>query len=131
MSDFPNMVDWMDEFGMNNLHEAHNAWNDEMEEQLSFSDFVNQHYETNKQMWHDDINRGGTLNVPFDAECEVAVESAKAIMKRIIECGIESRMVPDLLTEEDLAPDYHCALIVADEFWKTVVPAVTNALNNL
>lgn len=129
---FPHMIDWMDEFGMDNLHESHKTYNEDLEKSLSFVQFVKEHYETCKQLWHDEMKNHGRIDVPFDIqEGNIAVEIAKATLAQIINKGLKCNTPRGIIDRDCLAPDHNCAHEIIKELRKTVLPAVQFTLNNL
>lgn len=130
---FPSMVDWMDEYGMEELHRMHVDFNRMSDEpDLSFSDFVEHQYEENKEEWEDQMNRGKAISVPMHADGEIDLENAKQVMVGVVRHLCENpSIIHKIIDDEDLAPDYMCALHVVDRFWDTVVPGIDLALKKM
>jgi len=134
MTKFPSMIEYIDDLGLDELHNAHR---DEMSEedpseQISFSDYVESHYQMAREMWEDEmINIPMKTNVSFDTEKEIALACAIEVMKTMIDEGLREHRVRDIILTDDLAPDYTSAVCIVDEFRKVVLPAIEKALNEL
>ena len=134
MTKFPSMIEYIDDLGLDELHNAHR---DEMaeedpSEQISFSDYVESHYQMAREMWDDEmINIPMKTNVSFDTEKEIALACAIEVMKTMIDEGLRENRVRDIILTDDLAPDYTSAVCIVDEFRKVVLPAIEKALNEL
>jgi hypothetical protein len=128
MINFPTLIDWIDEEGMDDLHNRHNDFNSLIKEaEISFSQFANNEYEHAKQIWIDEIYNGKCINIPFNEHGDISIESAKQVINRLI----DSDTVGNTITDSDLAPDYHTAIMVNDAFWNVIVPAIKKAINNI
>jgi hypothetical protein len=144
---FPNMIDWIDDLGLDELHRLHNEDN----EGLKFGDFVEKEYLIQKKEWtevmcHSNKTINGTkkssknfnffigekiLRLNFDENKDVATESAKIVLERIINISAEKGLIKDIILCEELAPDYYSCRIVAESFWYKIIPAIKKTLDEM
>lgn len=131
---FPSMIDWMDEYGMEELHRMHADFNRMVDapDMLEFSAFVEHQYEESKEQWDDGMNQAKAISVPMDMDGEVDLENAKQVMVGVVRMlADEPGIIRSIIENDDLAPDYMCALHVVDRFWDTVVPGIEKALKKM
>jgi hypothetical protein len=131
MIKFPNLIEFIDEFGLDELHATHKSYVEECDE-ISFSDFVKEHYEGCRQMWEDDMKcLPKSINVSFNDDGEIALESAKMVMVQIINDALKSKKVREIILKDELAPDYESSTMIVFEFARLVIPAIEEALDKL
>jgi hypothetical protein len=133
MVKFPTLIEFIDEVGLDELHATHKDYMEDMDENdTSFDTFVKQHYKCLKESWEDDIRYGKKeIFVPFDDVNDIVLETAKMVMKAIIDKGLKDGLVAKTICEEDLVPEYCLVYPVLGEFYDKVVPAVEKALNEM
>ena len=125
---FPDLIDWMDEMNMGELHSLHK----EVSPSSSFSSFVREEYEAQKQMWHDDMNTRCLLNYEINPEGnDMIFETAKYLLVEIVNNSIKSGNVKKILIEGDLTPDYRCDVDVINDFFFKIIPAMDNMLKDM
>jgi hypothetical protein len=128
---FPTLIEFIDEMGLDELHATHRSYVEECDE-ISFSDFVKEHYEACRQIWEDDMNCvPRSFIVPFNEDNDITLESAKVVMKDIINDALMNKKVREIILENELAPNYESATMIVFEFRRTVLPAIEKALNEL
>jgi len=137
---FPCLIDWMEERGLDHLHAEHKDWQTTWGDKIEFSDFVQKAYENTMQRAHENAmadfhsnmeSRRRPIEIPFDAAGDVATESAKDVLKQIIDKGLLDGMMEKVIDKEELAPDYNCAFAIVNAFWDDVIPALEKAMKNI
>lgn len=128
---FPNLVNWIEEFGFEELHRMHKDFQKYVSPDISFSDFVNTHYECVKSAYEEDVFRGGAVHFKADENGDASTEMAKEALVTIINKGIEEFNIGTVITENELAPDHNSAQMVVDQFWGNVIPAFEIFLKEL
>jgi len=132
MVKFPTLIEFIDDIGLDELHATHKDYIEDMEEDASFDSFVKNHYECLKESWEDNIRYGKkAIDVPFNEENDMGLETAKMVMKAIIDKGLKDGLVAKTICEDDMVPDYFTVYPVIEEFYAKIVPAVEKALNEL
>jgi hypothetical protein len=130
--EFPTMIEFIEDVGMESLHESHESYiEDTGEYGKSFSNFVEEMYESHKQMFHDEMNFVKKIGYNVNDNIDISVEMAKVVLVEIINKAIQKGDVKKIILEEELAPDCGSAMIVALEFRKTVIPAIEKTLRHL
>lgn len=132
MINFPNMIDWIDERGLEDLHKLHEKFlKDYPNEKILFSDFVKNEYEGEKMQWEDFVyNTKNELRIKDDWN-DTSIESACVIVKEILNKGIKEGMVQKIVVNDELAIDYDTAQVIVDTFFYQVIPTIEKTLNNL
>jgi hypothetical protein len=132
--EFPGLISWIDEVGMDELHKKYNNYletlGDMSDEEDSFDLFVQHEYSIMKDQWDIDLNFKRDINVYLETnDVEIDVESAKLVLKKILEDHVDD--IRYIIENEELAPDYNSSLAIVEAFWDKIIPAVENAMNNL
>jgi hypothetical protein len=128
---FPDLIEFIDDMGLCELHKIHHDYVKECED-ISFSDFVKVHHEGCRQMWEDDMRCGRKkVNILFDEDSDILIETAKMVMAEIINRGLRDNWVRQIVLEDDLAPDCYNAVHIVEIFNRKVLPAVEKTLNEL
>lgn len=133
MIQFPNMIDWIDEMSLKELHSLHRDFNQANEEKVDFSKFVEMEYESAKTGWVGEMTYSRQIadGCDPDGADDVCLDTAKYLFKRIFDKGTDLNRVSNIICDDDLAPDHNCALMVAESFWYKVVPAIEKTLKGL
>jgi hypothetical protein len=116
---FPKIVQWIDEIGLNELHEMHNKYKEDCvgdpDENISFADFAEATYEDAFQNWEDEmstIKKIDFVEPLCDSDDDILDHSAKIVIDKIIKIGIGDNLVKDIILNEELAPDAESALLI-------------------
>lgn len=127
---FPTLIEFIDDFGLAELHKTHDSYNEECDE-ISFDDFVKQHYEACKEMWYEDMNSTRLLSVPFDNDNDICLESAKLTIVEMINKSLKEHQPMRIIQNEELSCDWSCCPSIIYELNNRVLPAIEKALNRL
>jgi hypothetical protein len=127
---FPDLIDWIDDYGIDILHKEHDQYCSDNGSKKSFSAFVNEEYAVAKCLFIEEINRVDHIDIEMNVDGEIQIESAKLILLRIIERGIDANMIMKIIEQEDLAPDYRCAISIVNAFWDVIIPKIEKALKD-
>jgi len=127
LCEFPNLITWMDEYGMVALHREHNERTGQL---VPFSRFVELRYREDKYVWKIRMNRSAQINISMCEDGEIDEESAKLILRRMIEHCTDNGMILKVIENEDLAPDYQAALHIVEAFWSVIIPKIEKALED-
>ena len=129
MTQFPTLIDFIDSIGFDELHEIHN---EDETRSMTFTEFCHDHYNNIKADWETEINNHKKhLDVPFNEENAICLESAKSVMTQIIDEGLRSYRVRDIILNDEMAPGYLTAISIIEDFRIQVIPAIERALNEL
>ena len=130
---FPSMISWMDDKGSNELHRLHEEFAKETGERQAFDYFVQGIYESEKMGWEESLNGPKCYHVPYamDEDGDICLESAKIVLKEIINEGIRKGRVAEIILEDELAPDHDSAVAIANDFIYKIIPAIQDALVGL
>lgn len=125
MIKFPNLIEWMDEMTMDELHKLH----DEVEGTESFSEFVGNEYEAHKEMWQDEMSKHREIRFQANDEKDICDEMAKDLLCVILNKG--TLEIKDIICQQEFAPDHHSAIQVVEAFWYKIIPAIEKTLKEL
>lgn len=132
LCEFPNLIDWIDDYGMVNLRMEFKRLriNIGFGQLVSFERFIEQKYNEEKLGFDALMHRVNPINIEMDDEGEIDIESAKLVLKRMIEKCHAAGMINRIIENEDLAPDYFSALHIVDAFWDVIIPKIEKALKD-
>ena len=128
---FPNLIDWMDDVGMAELHDQHMTYMKDAQDNIPFSNFVAAQHNVAEGMWEDEMFQTNPLKIEENENDDMDLLIAKDIFVTIFNNGIESADPGIIVTQEECAPDAETAKYVINTFWNKVVPAVKKALEEL
>lgn len=133
MIKFPSMIEFIDEMGLDELHNAHKQYDEDNETSTSFSEFVEEHYESLKESWEDDMRYTPkkALDVKYNENIDIELDTAKQVMVAIVNKALANGKPGKIILEEELVPDYFLAYPVLEKFFSMVIPAVEKSLNEL
>jgi hypothetical protein len=132
LCEFPNLIDWIDDYGMINLRIEFKRLriNIGFGQLVSFERFIEQKYNEEKLSFDNLMHRVNPINIDMDCEGEIDIESAKLVLRRMIEHCTDKGMILNVIEKEDLAPDYFSALHIVDAFWNAIIPKIEKALKD-
>lgn len=133
MIQFPDLIDWMDEMSLEELHSLHKDFEKNFEKKIEFSKFVVDEYESAKTGWVEEMaySRQIVDGCDPDGADDICLDSAKYIFKRIFDKGVDLNRVSNIICDDELAPDHNCAQVIVDAFWNKIVPAIEKTLKDL
>jgi hypothetical protein len=130
---FPSLIEWIDEYGLKELHAMHQDFMKDVEQEISFENFVQQHYESCKEQWIDDM-RLIPAKIKYELNNEgddISLEMAKLVLKEMVNNSINNGEVSRIVLSEDMAPEYNSSVSIINDFFDKVIPAIEKALEEL
>jgi hypothetical protein len=129
---FPNLVDFMDEYGMNELHAMHKDHQNAIGDYCSFSDFVQGYYEDARDEWSLEMIRNTKIETPVfndESDVDMSLQMAKECFAKIFNVGDRHITAGRIVETNELAPDHNSAMMVVDTFHNQLIPAIQKFLN--
>jgi len=125
---FPNLIEWMDDMTMDELHNLHQVHQAVVKTE-SFSDFVQNEYDAHKETWEDEMNQHRPIRFSINEEKDICDELAKEVLATILSKG--TKELKHIIDKFDLAPDYTSASQIVDSFWFKIIPAIEKTLKEI
>ena len=130
--EFQTMIEWIEEVGMENLRSQHKQYTSD---EVSFSDYVEQQYDMNKDAWENTMNNPKSLEIALDfdtrMDCDPSVSGAVNTFVALVNSALEDGALRNKIDEGGDAPDAHCASMIVNQFNNVVVPAIEQCLENI
>jgi hypothetical protein len=129
---FPSLIDFMDEYGMKELHNMHNDHLETFGVNSSFSDFVQVYYNDARDEWNLKRICNVRIKTPeFNDETDIdmSLQMAKECFAKIFNIGDRHITAGQIVETDELAPDHHSATMVVDTFHNKLIPAIQKFLN--
>jgi hypothetical protein len=135
VTQFPNMIDWINEFGLDELHNEFEkssklAESTGMTTSISFSSFVDIFYKMKKLEWEHNMRINFRFEEKIDENGEIDFEIGKYVISSILNHAIAND-IKDKILKEELCPDYQTAVIIVDVIENTILPKIREALKGV
>jgi len=130
---FPTLIEWMEQKGFTTLRREYESANQDICS-ISFDDFCRGYYEDEESEWNYEMiqsTKQFKITYEMDEEGDICLESAKIVLKEIVNNAIAEGMVSDIILVDEMAPDYDCSTLIANDFSFKVINAINRMLKNL